>query len=110
MPEVVVVGAVKARPGQEGETRDALGALVAPTHAEAGCILFALHQGVDDPTRFVFIERWSSREELDAHLASPHVAAFGRRIDELLTEPPEITAYTPVPGGEAEKGTLSGQA
>jgi quinol monooxygenase YgiN len=106
MSEIVVVGASKARPGKEAETKDALSSLVAPTHVEAGCILYALHQGVDDPARFVFIERWSSREELEAHLASPHVAAYLEHADELHVEPPEITVYEPVPGGDPAKGAL----
>lgn len=39
MPEIVVVGAFTARAGQEVEARRAFEALVAPTHAEPGCIL-----------------------------------------------------------------------
>ena len=83
MPEVVVVGSFTANPGKESELAEAFRALVAPTHAEAGCILYALHQGTDDPRRLAFIERWASRESLDAHLESPHVKAILERADEL---------------------------
>ena len=107
MAEIVVVGALRARPGKEQETRDALSGLVEPTHGEAGCILYALHQGVDDPARFAFIERWSSREQLDAHLASPHIAALLERADELLAEPADIVVYDPIPAGDASKGRLA---
>jgi quinol monooxygenase YgiN len=110
MAEIVVVGSLKARPGREDEARAALEALVAPTHAEDGCILYALHQGTDDPTRLAFVERWTSREHLDAHLASPHLVELGARVDELFTEPPDIVAYAPVPGGEARKGALAAHA
>ena len=106
MAEIIVVGALKARPGKEDETKEALHGLVEPTHGESGCILYAMHQGVDDPARFAFIERWSSRQELDDHLASPHIARLLERVDELLAEPPDITVYEPVPGGEARKGRL----
>jgi quinol monooxygenase YgiN len=71
MAEVVVVGSFTARPGNELEAEEAFRALVAPTHAEDGCIIYALHRGVDDPRRLTFIERWASRQALDAHLASP---------------------------------------
>ena len=74
MSEVVVVGSFKAQPGKEAEATEAFKALVDPTHREAGCILYALHQGVDDPSRLAFVERWESRELLDAHLESEHVA------------------------------------
>ncbi len=110
MSEIVVVGSLKARPGKEDELEQALGSLVAPTHAEAGCILYALHRAIDDPARFAFVERWESREHLDAHLGSSHVAALLERADELLAEPADIVAYDPRPGGEARKGALAAAA
>ena len=45
MSEVVVVGSFKAEPGKEAEALQAFKELVGPTHAEDGCILYALHQG-----------------------------------------------------------------
>ena len=110
MPEVIVVGAFKANSGKEEEALEAFRALVEPTHREEGCILYALHRGSDDPARFAFIERWESRERLDAHLASDHVAAALERADELWGENGEITVYEAVHGGEPEKGSLAEHA
>ena len=110
MPEVIVVGAFKASPGKEEEALEALNALVEPTHGEEGCVLYALHRGTDDPARFAFIERWESRELLDAHLGSPHVAAALERADELWGENGDITVYESVAGGEPEKGSLAAHA
>ena len=110
MPEIVVVGSLRARPGKEDEAREALGGLVAPTHAEDGCLLYALHQGVADPTRFAFVERWASQEHLDTHLASPHIAAVLARGDELLSEPPDIVVYGALAQGEERKGALAAHA
>jgi quinol monooxygenase YgiN len=110
VPEIVVVGSLKARPGQEDALDQALAGLVAPTHAEAGCILYALHRGVDDPARFAFVERWESREHLDAHLGSAHVSALLERADELLAEPADIVVYDARPLGEDRKGALAAAA
>ena len=107
MAEIVVVGSLRARPGKEDETREALHGLVEPTHGETGCILYAMHQGVEDRTRFAFVERWASQEDLQAHLASAHIAAVLERADELLAEPPDIVVYEAVPGGEDRKGRLA---
>ena len=107
MSEIVVVGSLKARPGKEDETREALGTLVAPTHAEDGCILYALNQGVADKTRFAFVERWESQEQLDAHLGSDHIAAVLAKADELLAEAPDIVVYSALPLGEDAKGRRS---
>ena len=110
MPEVIVVGAFKANPGKEEEALEAFEALVQPTHDEEGCILYALHRGADDPARLTFIERWESRELLDAHLGSPHVAALLERAEELFGENADITVYEAVPAGESHKGSLAEHA
>lgn len=109
MPEIIVVGAFSAKPGKEEEARQAFEALVEPTHREPGCILYALHQGSDDPARLAFIERWASREELDNHLKSDHIAQVLERVDELF-QASEITVYDPLPRGEPKKGSLVAHA
>ena len=110
MSEVVVVGSLRARPGKEDEAAEALAGLVAPTHAEDGCLLYSLHQGADDGTRFAFVERWASQEQLQAHLGSDHIAAVLARADELLAEPPDIVVYGALPAGEDRKGSLAAHA
>lgn len=110
MAEVIVVGSFTAVPGREAEAEEAFRALVEPTHGEDGCILYALHRGVDDPRRLAFIERWASREALAAHLASPHIAAVLERAPELFGESGDITVYEPLPGGEERKGSLAAHA
>src|SRR4051794_15740640 len=110
MSEIVVVGAFKINAGKEDEALEAFQALVAPTHAEQGCILYALHRGADDPSKLTFIERWESRELLDAHLGSEHVAALLARADELWGEHGDITVYDAVPAGEPTKGSLAAHA
>ncbi len=109
MTPIVVVGAFTAKPGKVQEAREVFEALVAPTHAEPGCILYALHQGADDPARLAFIERWNSREELEAHLKSAHIAAALERAEELF-DASDITVYDAVPGGERTKGSLEDHA
>ena len=110
MSEVVVVGTFKAEPGKEAEALEAFKALVEPTHAEDGCILYALHRGTDDPSRLTFVERWASREALDAHLTTPHVAALLERAEALFGDSPDITVFEAVPGGEHSKGSLAAHA
>jgi quinol monooxygenase YgiN len=110
MAEIVVTGAFKINQGKEEEALEAFTALVAPTHEEKGCILYALHQGTDDRGRLTYIERWESREDLDAHLESDHVKGLLERSDELWGENGEITVFEAVPAGEPKKGTLRDHA
>jgi quinol monooxygenase YgiN len=104
----VVVVHFRAQPGRGADAEAAFAEAVAATHAEDGCALFAVHRVAGDPDRFVLIERWGSREALDAHLSSPHLAAFRERGAGIWAEPPEITLADALPLGEAEKGSLGG--
>ena len=110
MSEIVVVGSFTARPGKEAEAAEAFRALMEPTHAEEGCILYALHQGADDPRRLAFVERWASRQSLDAHLASAHVQQVLALADELFSDSGDIVVYDALPGGERRKGSLAAHA
>jgi quinol monooxygenase YgiN len=90
---VTVVALLRAKPGREQELKNALTALVIPSHADAGCINYDLHQGLEDPARFMFHENWQSRQHLDDHLQQPHLKAFLGKADQLLAEPPQITLW-----------------
>jgi quinol monooxygenase YgiN len=110
MSEIVVVGRLTARPGKQDELTEVLSALAAQTHAEDGCLLYALHREVDDPARYALIERWASPEALEAHLRSDHFAAVIARADELLDGRPDSVTYRSLPVGDPAKGSVGGPA
>jgi quinol monooxygenase YgiN len=110
MPEIVVVGSFTAQEGKEAEAAEAMEALMEPTHGEDGCILYALHRGSDDPRRLAYIERWTSREALDGHLASPHIQEILSRGPEIFADGGDICVYEAVPGGETTKGSIAAHA
>ena len=110
MPEIVVVGSFTAQEGKETEAVEAFRALMEPTHDEDGCILYALHRGSDDPRRLAFVERWASREALDAHLASTHIQEILSRAPDLFADGGDIVVYEAVPGGETTKGSIAAHA
>ena len=81
---LTVVATMKAKAGKEQEVRELLESLIPPTRAEADCVTYALHQGAQDPSVFVFYENWTSQAALDAHLGTPHLQAALPRIPDLL--------------------------
>jgi quinol monooxygenase YgiN len=95
---VAVVARIKAKEGLEEEVKQELISLVEPTHKEAGCIDYVLHQGTEDKSLFVFYENWTSKEALDEHLAMPYLQGFIAKADELLAEPLDVTLWEKVAG------------
>ena len=102
MAELTVIARVNARPGKEAELEQALRAVVAPTHAEPGCLRYALHRSSNDPATFVLVERWVSKEALDQHLEMPYLKALRARFQELV-EGRDVSLYELLPEGKAEK-------
>jgi quinol monooxygenase YgiN len=93
MKTVTVVATFQARAGKEAELRAALLGLLAPTRREMGCLNYDLHVSPEDAARFLFHENWTTKEALDTHLKSPHVAALLPRVDELCVAFPEIKIW-----------------
>ena len=106
MPELTVIAKAKAKPGREADLERELRAIVAPTHAESGCLRYTLHRSLEDPTSFITIERWVSKEAIDGHFGAPHIQSLLSKAADLLTGLPEITVYQMLPEGQGDKSKI----
>ncbi len=59
------------------------------TAAKAGCMAFQVAQDLEDPTVLTIIERWATRDDLDAHIRSSDYKLL-LAVIELAVRPPEI--------------------
>ena len=107
MSEVVVVVTLQAQAGKEGEMAELLTADSGGTHEEDGCLVYAMHQRVDDPSHFAIVECWASREHLDRHLGRPKVKDLIARIDGLADGQPAFGVYRTLLAGDPGKGALA---
>ncbi len=80
MSEIAVVAISVAKPGYEEQLSEVLEGLVGPTRKEQGALQYDLHRDVQEPRRFVFVERWESREALAAHAQSAHITAYRKAV------------------------------
>ncbi|TPI30821.1 antibiotic biosynthesis monooxygenase [Mesorhizobium sp. B3-1-6] len=88
-----VIGTVIAKPETREELQEILSAFVEPTRAEDGCISYDFHVDPADPCVFMFYENWRSKDDLDRHLAMPHLKPLFDRLDQLLASPVEIRNF-----------------
>ncbi|MBP7401733.1 MAG: antibiotic biosynthesis monooxygenase [Clostridia bacterium] len=70
--------------------------LIEATHREEGCIYYQLHQDIANPAVLTFIEQWTSKEALDAHMASPHFREIVPLLGEMDEKPSEAALYRKV--------------
>ncbi len=60
--------------------------MIAATLKEDGCISYDLHQSISDPNTYVFVERWSGRDKLDAHFDTEHMKVWRAVGAECIAE------------------------
>ena len=61
---------------------------------EPGCRRYTFAAALADPSRFVLVSEWDSREALDVHYQSEEFADFQLGLDGLLARPSELTVYS----------------
>lgn len=88
-----VVAVITAKPGQRDAVLQAFKANVPAVHAEKGCIEYAAALDMPNgpafqvqygPDAIVVIEKWESMDDLKAHSAAPHMAAYAARTKDLV--------------------------
>ena len=105
MSFVTIIATAQAKPGKEAAARALVEGLLAPTHAEKGCVKYALHARLDKPGYFYFVEQWENQAAVDQHLQSAHIAAVMAKQAEILVSL-DVAIVQPVPGGNPLKATL----
>jgi len=58
-------------------------AIVAASRAEDGCLAYAYGRDLQDPGLIHVIEQWRDQASLDAHFATPHMAAWRQAREPL---------------------------
>jgi quinol monooxygenase YgiN len=90
MTKLDVVAVLKAKPGSEKVVGSALAGLAASSRTDTGCIAYDVFVTEAEPGTFVTIEQWESQADLDAHMASPHLAETFAEAGSLLADTPSI--------------------
>lgn len=95
MSVINVVAVITANPGKRADVLAAFQANVPAVLAEEGCIEYGATidaEGVGGfqtkfgSDTFVVVEKWESLDHLKAHAASPHMAAYGAKVKDLLAD------------------------
>ncbi len=81
---------------QDGKGADfeaAAGAAIKQVKADdKGCEMYDLFKSVDDDTRYVLVESWASKEDIDAHGKSPGMASM-QKIAPFMAGRPTMHRY-----------------
>lgn len=103
MANIFVLAFAQAKPGHAEQLKAAFCQAIPPTHAEHGCIKYALQQSQENKNEFVMVEKWRSKEDLDKHLQAPHIQQLFKQLPELLAAPIRIQVLDSIQEGSPEK-------
>jgi quinol monooxygenase YgiN len=96
MANLDVVAVITAKSGSEAVVEGALRELAGASKGDQGCLAYDLFASEATPGAFVTIEKWESQADLDAHMASPHIAAMITVAGDHLEGFPAIHTLRPL--------------
>ncbi|ACK70303.1 Antibiotic biosynthesis monooxygenase [Gloeothece citriformis PCC 7424] len=88
-----VVARVMALPDKIEDLKLVFFPLVEATRQEKGCLQYELLHNQNDPTEFIFVETWETKECLEAHMKTEHFQIALKQLDGLVATDPDIQLY-----------------
>jgi quinol monooxygenase YgiN len=73
---------------------------IVETLKEKGCLAYEGHTSVNDPNLYVVVERWETRDDLNAHGRAPHIKVW-REFSAPLRAAPTVIEI--ISDGKVEK-------
>ncbi len=87
---IYVVATSQVKPDQRDAFIKGARECIAATRQEKGCIAYESHTSINDPNLFVVVERWETREDLNAHSRAPHMKVWREYSAPLKISPTVI--------------------
>lgn len=73
---IIVIARAEVDPARIAELRPALDAMMRATWEESGCLSYSMAIESETDGVISIVERWQDEAALQAHFATPHMAAF----------------------------------
>ncbi len=90
---IVVHADIYAQAAERAAVRDAMLVAQAAAREQDGCISFLFAEALDEPGRFLAVERWRDRAALEAHFRSAAYRAYGAAVGPRLARDSEVRVY-----------------
>ncbi len=92
---IFVIATAQVKPDKRDAFMQGVQACLAETLKEQGCLRYDCNASVSEPTRFVFVEQWESRDALMAHARSDHLRAWRKLSADFVAGPTVVEIIEP---------------
>ena len=90
---LIVAGEIVVEEGAIEAVREALQNVETATRAEAGCITYAFSVDATNAGMVRISERWNAMEDIEKHMATPHMAKFMEAVVAIEPSSVDIKAF-----------------
>ena len=97
---ILVTGVIDLDPANRDAAIEAFIACMTATRAEAGNEGYSFSADVEDPGRFHVTEQWADQASIDAHMATPHLAALMGQMGPLGVTGASLTQWNGATGSK----------
>lgn len=92
---IIVIARAQVRPEAIASFIAAAQDCIAATRREQGCLAYDMHESVTTAGRFVSVENWETRADVDRHMRQPHLQAFLAVAGACVESAPVIEVIEP---------------
>lgn len=89
----ILTAYVNVRPDSIDDALDACRTVRAASVIEPGCERYDFFQSPDDPTKVVFVEEWTTRQDLELHFQQDAFKSFVGIMESLVATPTEVRIF-----------------
>ncbi len=93
---MIIIAKLKAKSGKEDELKKAVLDALPNVEQEEGTLVYAFNRSLTDPTEFVFYEKYTDEDALNAHSSTEHFKKMLNAFASCLDGAPEIGMYEEV--------------
>ncbi len=90
---MIITARLKAKEGKQHKMEALLTDMVKKVATEPGALAYTVHRSIVDPTLFMIYEKYVDKEAFSFHKDSPHFAALGGALGELLDGAPDLQIW-----------------
>ena len=90
---LAIAGTVRVPPANLAGLRPHMLAMLEASRAEDGCLVYSYAEDIEEPGLIRIFEAWRDRAALDAHIKTPHLAAWREAWPVYGVSDRRLTAY-----------------
>lgn len=95
---MVIVAKLKAKEGHEEQMKEIFMNMISKVQDEEGTLIYTLHKSQNDPSQFMFYEKYKDMDAMTLHSSTPYFKELFPMIEPHMDGAPEIEMYEELGG------------